>query len=80
MTDEGTELKRDAIPLNGAAWCMDRSKQANVLAQRRPQETKNIYKDRATPADYFSFSYSALASFRTGMSGSASFQTVKKSW
>jgi hypothetical protein len=29
---------------------------------------------------YFSFAYSALASFRTGMSGSASFQRAKKSW
>jgi len=36
-------------------------------------------KDR-TPAGYFSFSYSALASFRMGMSGSASFQRAKKSW
>jgi len=30
--------------------------------------------------DYFSFAYSALASFRMGMSGSASFQIVRKSW
>src|ERR1700693_6579857 len=29
---------------------------------------------------YFSFAYSALASFRMGMSGSASFQRAKKSW
>ena len=29
--------------------------------------------------DYFSLAYSALASFRTGMSGSASFQMVRKS-
>jgi len=29
---------------------------------------------------YCSFAYSALASFRMGMSGSASFQRVKKSW
>jgi hypothetical protein len=29
--------------------------------------------------DYFSFAYSALASFRMGMSGSASFQSVRKS-
>src|ERR1700730_1220888 len=28
---------------------------------------------------YFSFAYSALASFRMGMSGSASFQSVRKS-
>jgi hypothetical protein len=28
---------------------------------------------------HFSFAYSALASFRTGMSGSASFQSVRKS-
>jgi hypothetical protein len=29
---------------------------------------------------YFSFSYSALASFRMGMLGSASFQRARKSW
>jgi hypothetical protein len=29
--------------------------------------------------DYFNFAYSALASFRMGMSGSASFQSVRKS-
>jgi hypothetical protein len=29
---------------------------------------------------YCSFAYSALASFRIGMSGSASFQSVRKSW
>ena len=29
---------------------------------------------------YCSFAYSALASFRMGMSGSASFQRAKKSW
>jgi hypothetical protein len=29
---------------------------------------------------YFSFAYSALACFKTGMSGSASFQRVRKSW
>ena len=29
---------------------------------------------------YCSFAYSALACFRMGMSGSASFQRVKKSW
>jgi hypothetical protein len=39
----------------------------------------------STPADYnksshFSFPYSVLASFRMGMSGSASFQRAKKSW
>jgi len=28
---------------------------------------------------YFNFAYSALASFRMGMSGSASFQRVRKS-
>jgi hypothetical protein len=33
-----------------------------------------------SPADYFSFAYSALASFRMGMSESASFQRAKKSW
>jgi hypothetical protein len=31
-------------------------------------------------SDYFSFSYSALAAFKTGTSGSASFQGAKKSW
>ena len=31
------------------------------------------------PLAYRSFSYSALASFRMGMSGSASFQRVRKS-
>ena len=29
---------------------------------------------------YCSFAYSALASFKMGMSGSASFQRAKKSW
>jgi hypothetical protein len=29
--------------------------------------------------DYFNFAYSALASFRMGTSGSASFQSVRKS-
>jgi hypothetical protein len=29
---------------------------------------------------HFSFAYSVLASFRIGMSGSASFQRAKKSW
>jgi hypothetical protein len=29
---------------------------------------------------YCNFAYSALASFRMGMSGSASFQRVRKSW
>ena len=34
---------------------------------------------RATAA-YFSFAYSAFASFRIGMSGSASFHIVRKAW
>jgi hypothetical protein len=29
---------------------------------------------------YFTFPYSALASFNTGISGSASFHSAKKSW
>ena len=41
--------------------------------------TRVSVKDRATPAGYFSFAYSALASFRMGMSGSASFQRVRNS-
>jgi len=32
------------------------------------------------PSRYCSFAYSALACFRMGMSGSASFQSVRKSW
>ena len=34
---------------------------------------------RAGARGYFSFAYSVLASLRTGMSGSASFQSVRKS-
>jgi hypothetical protein len=41
--------------------------------------TTKFTKDR-TPAGYCRFSYSALASLRMGMSGSASFHSVKKSW
>jgi hypothetical protein len=33
-----------------------------------------------TLSSYCNFAYSALASFRMGMSGSASFHLVKKSW
>ena len=33
-----------------------------------------------TPPGYCSFAFSALASFRMGTSGSASFQRKKKSW
>ena len=32
------------------------------------------------PTSYCSFAYYTLASFRTGISGSASFQRAKKSW
>ena len=43
----------------------------STLATSRPQ--------RCGARTYCSFAYSALASFRTGMSGSASFQSVRKS-
>ena len=32
------------------------------------------------PRNYFSFAYSALAAMKIGMSGSASFHSVRKSW
>jgi hypothetical protein len=35
---------------------------------------------RPERGDYLSFAYSALASFRMGMSGSASLHKAKKSW
>ena len=35
---------------------------------------------RASQRQYYSLAYSALASFRMGMLGSASFQRAKKSW
>jgi serine/threonine protein kinase len=35
---------------------------------------------RSRPVDYINFLYCALASVRIGMSGSASFQIVRKSW
>jgi len=37
-------------------------------------------KHRSERWNYCSFAYSALACFRMGMSGSASFQRLKKSW
>ena len=43
----------------------------------------NLYDDAARRTEtfsHFNFSYSALASFRMGISGSASFQRAKKSW
>jgi hypothetical protein len=44
-----------------------------LFLQRRCQSLKT-----KQPAGYISFAYSALASFRMGMSGSASFQRAKK--
>jgi hypothetical protein len=48
-------------------WLPDQSGKAGI-------ETCFLYAAGRTPASYFSFAYSALASFRMGMSGSASFQ------
>ena len=36
-------------------------------------------KQKTNPSPYCNFAYSALACFRMGMSGSASFQSVRKS-
>ena len=35
---------------------------------------------KTDPSPYCNFAYSALACFRIGMSGSASFHSVRKSW
>jgi hypothetical protein len=43
---------------------------------RAPNKTSNP----AASFRYCSFAYSALASFRMGMSGSASFHSAKNSW
>jgi hypothetical protein len=43
-------------------------------SMRIPASRKTIVTKDRTPAGYFSFSYSALACLRMGMSGSASFQ------
>jgi hypothetical protein len=45
-----------------------------LFLQRRSLKTEQFRQA------YFSFAYSTLASFRMGMSGSASFQMAKKSW
>src|SRR6266581_9108651 len=42
--------------------------------------TRSKIVSETDPPNYCSFAYSALASFRMGMSGSASFQRVRKSW
>jgi hypothetical protein len=40
---------------------------------------RRSWKRGSERGDYFRFAYSALACFRMGMSGSASFQSVRKS-
>jgi hypothetical protein len=49
-----------------------------VIEDLADQSNRSGHAD--TVACYFSFSYSALAAFRIGMSGSASFQRARKSW
>ena len=46
----------------------------------KDDKDRNRDHDRGFPFAYCNFAYSALASFRMGMSGSASFQRVRKSW
>jgi hypothetical protein len=50
-----------------------------VFGRKFMQRSKS-WKLGAGRADYLSFAYSALASFRIGISGSASFQRVRKTW
>jgi hypothetical protein len=52
--------------------------QQEVIRQWRT-DGAGLCKRLLTPIDYCSFVYSAFASFRMGMSGSASFQRVRKS-
>lgn len=59
---------RKKVPHRAAAVCA-RSHQAS-------QAMANI----SRPSNYCSLAYSALACLRIGMSGSASFQRVRKSW
>ena len=44
------------------------------------RSTLTMKEDLQLSASYCSLAYSALASFRMGMSGSESFQRAKKSW
>jgi hypothetical protein len=46
---------------------------------RKPSTYDTNHWDRRLPRCYCSFAYSALAGFRMGMSGSASFQSLRKS-
>jgi hypothetical protein len=46
---------------------------------RKFMRRRRCWKRGPERGDYFRFAYSALASFRMGMSGSASFQSVRKS-
>jgi hypothetical protein len=48
----------------------------SFLLELKLRPPKRIARHR----NYFSLAYSDLAAMRTGMSGSASFQSVKKSW
>jgi hypothetical protein len=60
--------------------CMRGARARGGSAEQEGEYEKAGGRGRYTPHCYCSFAYSALASFRMGMSGSASFQSVRKSW
>jgi hypothetical protein len=60
------------------------ARNGGAKSRRRPHDGRfmrrsSFWKRGPGRRDYFSFAYSALASFRMGMPGSASFQSVRKS-
>jgi hypothetical protein len=51
-----------------------------VVCTNQQWTASNVEVLVSSTGGYCSFAYSALASFRMGMSGSASFQRVRKAW
>jgi|HubBroStandDraft_1064217.scaffolds.fasta_scaffold78228_2 hypothetical protein len=62
------------------ANAVDEASSLDLLSIDPDKWTPCFYAERTTTqSHYCNFAYSTLASFRMGMSGSASFQSVKKS-
>ncbi len=59
-------------------WCRSQVNEHRLFARQRRRGAREIARAKQ-PRNYCSFAYSALASLRMGMSGSASFQSAKKS-
>ena len=77
MPDLGVALLEDALAIGGGILVTALA--APGLEISDESRFALNYQIPAPHPDYCSFAYSALASFRMGMSGSASFQSVRKS-